>query len=199
MCLYLPTDCVEWCTVNPAFESYFATAGSRRVTIYESLPVRCEETDELISTIEDKPAVEVVQAFVDEDIAEVSVTAVHIRLDYHTVADCNLSLVLLVLLFALREQSYYAMCWSTDASGAPVIAVGGLRALIKIISCADRKVTAVLAGHGSAVNDIKPHPVSNNVTICFIGSSIHKSCIASTQLTRAEGVVYCLLLHGQLI
>jgi hypothetical protein len=69
---------------------------------------------------------------------------------------------MLVLLFAVYGQSYYAMCWSTDASGAPVIAVGGLRALIKIISCAERKVTAVLAGHGSAVNDIKAHPVSNN-------------------------------------
>jgi hypothetical protein len=69
------TDCVEWCTVNPAFECYFATAGSRRVTIYESLPVRSEETDELMAAIEDKPAVVVVQAFLDEDALEVSIAA----------------------------------------------------------------------------------------------------------------------------
>jgi hypothetical protein len=84
------------------------------------------------------------------------------------VADCNLLFMLLLLLLLLLLlfvcQSYYAMCWSTDASGAPVIAVGGLRALIKIISCAERKVVAVLAGHGSAVNDIKAHPVSNNAS-----------------------------------
>jgi hypothetical protein len=76
--MFFAADCVEWCTVNPAFECYFATAGSRRVTIYESLPVRSEETDELIAALEDTPAVVVVQAFLDEDALEVRQVVVRI-------------------------------------------------------------------------------------------------------------------------
>jgi hypothetical protein len=50
--------------------------------------------------------------------------------------------------------------------------VGGLRGIVKVISCSQRKLTASIMGHGSAINELKFHPVSANSVLVRLMSNI---------------------------
>ena len=58
------------------------------------------------------------------------------------------------------EEIFFALAWSLDeASGQPLLAIGGLRGVIKIISASTQELIACLLGHGNSVNELRFHPV----------------------------------------
>eukprot|EP00611_Tribonema_gayanum_P026830 TRINITY_DN6482_c0_g1_i3.p1 TRINITY_DN6482_c0_g1~~TRINITY_DN6482_c0_g1_i3.p1 ORF type:complete len:425 (-),score=56.99 TRINITY_DN6482_c0_g1_i3:36-1310(-) len=64
------------------------------------------------------------------------------------------------------EEELYACAWSYEQdNGAPLLAVAGLRGVIKIISCRQRRLIAALVGHGNSVNELKFHPVDGGLLL----------------------------------
>ena len=65
-----------------------------------------------------------------------------------------------------QEESFFACAWSVEErSGAPLLAVGGSRGLVKIINCATLSLHRVLVGHGNSVNDFAFHPIDANLLL----------------------------------
>jgi len=60
----------------------------------------------------------------------------------------------------------YCCRWSEDrATGEPLLAMAGLRGLIKVLNTARGSYVGVLRGHGGAVNDLQVHPVDRSLML----------------------------------
>ncbi len=60
----------------------------------------------------------------------------------------------------------YTCDWSIDAySGAPLLATGGLRGIVKVINCTRKIVARTIIGHGNSINDIHFHPVDPSILL----------------------------------
>lgn len=58
-----------------------------------------------------------------------------------------------------KNETYYTLAWSFDPIALkPILAVGGLKGIIRIIIPATTASNKQLIGHGFAVNDLKFHP-----------------------------------------
>eukprot|EP01041_Mallomonas_annulata_P012698 gene12698-26752_t len=67
------------------------------------------------------------------------------------------------------ESEYYYCCtWGANVNGLPLLLIGGERGIVKGINCINHSLDALLIGHGNSVNDIKVHPVDDN--LCFTAS-----------------------------
>lgn len=54
---------------------------------------------------------------------------------------------------------FYTCAWSCDlATGVPLVAVGGVRGIIRVINLKQNVSVANIIGHGQAINEIKIHP-----------------------------------------
>jgi polycomb protein EED len=62
-----------------------------------------------------------------------------------------------------EEELYYACEWSYNTE--PLLAVGGLRGIVKVVNIVSNLVECCLIGHGNAVNEIKVHPVDQNLLL----------------------------------
>ena len=59
-----------------------------------------------------------------------------------------------------ESEAYYASGWAIDdATGAPLLLLGGLQAQLKIIDCSQEHVVGALVGHGNSINEIRGHPL----------------------------------------
>jgi len=47
----------------------------------------------------------------------------------------------------------------------PLLAVAGMRGIVKLVNCARQTVERALLGHGNAINDLKPHPVDGSLLL----------------------------------
>ena len=61
------------------------------------------------------------------------------------------------------EEDLYCCCWSATDEGCPLLVVSGLRGILKVVNCVSFEVDSVLLGHGNAVNDIRTHPVNDQL------------------------------------
>jgi polycomb protein EED len=69
-------------------------------------------------------------------------------------------------------EIFYASTWGSS-NGAPLVIVGGERGIIKIINCCTFELDLSLLGHGNAVNDLRIHPVDENMLLsCSTDESI---------------------------
>lgn len=60
---------------------------------------------------------------------------------------------------AFSDEEYYACCWSFDPNNLkPILAVGGLKKIIRIISPTTVTSNKHFMGHGDAIYEIKAHP-----------------------------------------
>lgn len=64
------------------------------------------------------------------------------------------------------EENFYCCAWSVDStSGQPILAVGGVRGIIRIISPTMGQCIKQFVGHGNAVNELKFKPKDNNILL----------------------------------
>lgn len=170
------------------YETFFATAAGRKVTVYESLPLSAKVEDPSGGAPVQAP-VDVVQTYTDQDEGEVSTFCRQLvlwrfALNSEHAAACSawqinmpvhmhvyMSHALLRIETAVladghipcscaHSQELYALAWSHEGPNhTPLLAVGGHRGIIKFISCAKKQLSAALVGHGNAINELRFHPV----------------------------------------
>ncbi|KAL4233600.1 hypothetical protein ACF0H5_008281 [Mactra antiquata] len=64
------------------------------------------------------------------------------------------------------EENYYCGAWTyDDNTDQPLIAVAGLRGVIRIISTCTQQCVKHFIGHGAAVNELKIHPNDYNMLL----------------------------------
>ena len=63
------------------------------------------------------------------------------------------------------EDILYSCAWGSNNVGDPVILSGGKSGIVKCTNIKTRQLISVLVGHGGAVNDIRVHPIDNNLCI----------------------------------
>ncbi|RWS14956.1 polycomb protein EED-like protein [Dinothrombium tinctorium] len=57
------------------------------------------------------------------------------------------------------EESFYSCVWTYDTNNMnPLLAAGGARGIIRLISPASMECTKHFKGHGNSINDLKVHP-----------------------------------------
>ena len=61
------------------------------------------------------------------------------------------------------DEIFYACTWSFNDTSQPLLAIAGLRGVIKIINCISFTTENILLGHGAAINDLKIHPNDENL------------------------------------
>ena len=64
------------------------------------------------------------------------------------------------------EENYYTCAWSsTHDTDSPLFLVGGMRGIIKTINIVSLEVGNFLVGHGAPINEIRVHPVDNQLCL----------------------------------
>ena len=64
------------------------------------------------------------------------------------------------------EENYYTCAWSsTHDTDSPLFVVGGMRGIIKTINIVSLEVGNFLVGHGAPINEIRVHPVDNQLCL----------------------------------
>ncbi len=61
------------------------------------------------------------------------------------------------------EEVYFCCCWGSTSGGFPLLIVSGLRGILKAINCRTFELEVILVGHGNSVNDLRIHPVDENL------------------------------------
>ncbi|XP_019854033.1 PREDICTED: polycomb protein eed-like [Amphimedon queenslandica] len=61
------------------------------------------------------------------------------------------------------EENFYACTWSLSDSGEVLLAVGGVKGIIRILSTDTMQCIITFTGHGNAVNELQIHPKDNNL------------------------------------
>lgn len=63
------------------------------------------------------------------------------------------------------EEIFYSCAWSANKALEPLLVVSGLRGILKVINCKTFVLEGVLFGHGNAVNDIRVHPLDDDLVL----------------------------------
>jgi polycomb protein EED len=61
------------------------------------------------------------------------------------------------------EEIFYTCCWAQNNDAEPLLLLAGFRGIIKSINCSTFELESFLLGHGNAINDLKLHPVDENL------------------------------------
>ena len=65
-----------------------------------------------------------------------------------------------------ETECLYTCAWSTDtATNMPLLAIGGLKGIIRIIQPLKKYYMNALIGHGSSINDLRFHPTKSAILL----------------------------------
>lgn len=64
------------------------------------------------------------------------------------------------------KESFFTCCWTVDfQSKEPLLAVGGLKGIIRTILPTKSQLKSALLGHGSSINELRIHPSKQSILL----------------------------------
>jgi len=65
-----------------------------------------------------------------------------------------------------KEENFYALTWARDGeSGTPLLVIGGINGVMRILDCHLMSSPRTLKGHGNSINDLKTSPVNPSLIL----------------------------------
>jgi polycomb protein EED len=62
-----------------------------------------------------------------------------------------------------KTEELWCSAWSATSRGTPILVVAGKNGILKGIDCLTFKVEVILVGHGDSINELKTHPVNDQL------------------------------------
>lgn len=63
------------------------------------------------------------------------------------------------------DEIYYTCAWTYDEVGEPLLAVAGLRGIVRVINTHRMDTVQHYVGHGNSINEIKVHPRDHHLLL----------------------------------
>jgi polycomb protein EED len=64
------------------------------------------------------------------------------------------------------DEDFYCCSWAVNTvDGTPLLVAAGLRGILKVINCTTFVLEGALLGHGNCVNDLRTHPVNDELIL----------------------------------
>ncbi|KAK7351300.1 hypothetical protein VNO77_10636 [Canavalia gladiata] len=64
-----------------------------------------------------------------------------------------------------KDESFYTVSWACNANGSPLVVVGGIRGVIRVIDAGREKIHNNFVGHGEAINEIRTQTLKPSLVI----------------------------------
>ena len=65
-----------------------------------------------------------------------------------------------------KKENFYSCCWTNDCeSDEPMLAIGGVKGVIRTILPFKSKIKGALFGHGSSINELRIHPTRKTILL----------------------------------
>lgn len=64
-----------------------------------------------------------------------------------------------------KEESFYTLSWACSSQGNPLLVVGGLNGIIRVIDASTEKLHKSFVGHGDSINEIRTHPLKPSLVV----------------------------------
>ncbi|KAM0040281.1 putative transcription factor WD40-like family [Helianthus debilis subsp. tardiflorus] len=64
-----------------------------------------------------------------------------------------------------EDESFYTVCWASDAGGTPLLVAGGINGIIRVIDARNENIHKNLVGHGNSINEVRTKTLNPSLVL----------------------------------